>query len=187
MTSLPSSLTRAAAVIVVPIPRRSGLSRLCSNTTRLASDTASERPTPVGFAPNARVRVSTARSWLTERTRPVSVADPERRRVISPTDLEHGAADLQEIPLLQLGPLVDPHGVHPRAVGRPEVLHPRVAVEPEQACMQIGGVRVVVDRDPASRCTANGHLLAHVVDAAALVVGSDDMELEGPTALAVHH
>ena len=158
------------------MPRSSGFSRLCCQTTVLASVTASDSPAPVGWRPKAaarastairaatsppawppmpsatanRVGVSTARSWLTERTRPVSVAEPDRRRVISLPHLEHGAADLEEIALLEPGPLADAHGVDPGAVGRAEVLGPQIAVEPEQPGVQVGRVGVVVDGHPAA-------------------------------------
>jgi serine/threonine protein phosphatase PrpC len=97
------------------------------------------------------------------------------------------AADLQEIPLLQLGPLLDAHGIHPRAVGRPQVLDPQVTVEAEQAGVEVGGVGVVVDGYAAARRPAHGDLLADVVDPSGLVVGPDDVELHGPAALAVDH
>ena len=142
---------------------------------------------PMPSATANRVPVSTARSWLTDRTSPVSVAEPERSSVMSAPDLEHGAADLEEVPLLQLGPLLDADGVDPGAVGRAEVLHPQVAVEAEQAGVQVRGVGVVVDGDPAAGCPAHGHLLADVVDPAGLVVGTDDVEAEAAPALAVHH
>src|SRR5664280_3663113 len=170
----------------------------------LASVTASDRPKPVGCLPKAAVRASTARrdatsppawppipsatakrlevsmarSWLTERTRPVSVAEPERRRVISPPDLEHGAAYLQEVALVETDPLVDALGVHPGPVGRPEVLGPQIAVEPEEPGVQVGGVGVVVDGHAAACGPAHGDLVTDVVGATGLVFGADHMETE---------
>ena len=66
-------------------------------------------------------------------------------------DLEHRAADLEEVPLLETGPLVDPHRVDPGAVGGAQVLGPQVAVEAEEAGVKVRGVGVVVDGDPAAR------------------------------------
>src|SRR5664280_2027662 len=144
------------AVSVVPMPRSSGFSWLRCQTTVLASVTASDSPAPVGWRPNATPRASmasreatsppawppipsatanrlgdsTARSWLTDRTRPVSVAEPDRRSVISLPHFEHGAAHLQKVTLFELGALADAHGVHPGAVGGTQVLRPQVTVQP---------------------------------------------------------
>ena len=133
---------------------------------------------PMPSATAKRVEVSTARSWLTDRTRPVSVAEPDRSRVISLPHLEDGAAHLQEVALLEAGPLADAHGVDPGAVGRAEILGPQVPVEPEQAGVQVGRVGVVVDGHAAPGRPAHRDLVADVVGPAGLVLGPDDMEAE---------
>src|SRR5271165_5938050 len=120
-----------------------------------------------------RVGVSTARSWLTERTSPVSEAEPERRRVISLPDLEDGASHLKEIPLLEACPLVDPDGVDPGPVGGAQILGPEVAVEAEQPGVQVRRVGVVVDRNATARRPAHRHLVPDVVDPSGLVLRAD--------------
>src|SRR5665811_1820893 len=98
------------------MPRRSAFSWLCAHTIALAEVTASANPDPVGWRPNAalsssiarrdatsppawppipsatanRLEVARAKSWLEERTRPTSEADPDRRTVMSLTDFEYG-------------------------------------------------------------------------------------------------
>src|SRR5580698_9654053 len=86
----------------------------------MPSATANKRP------------ISRALSWLSERTRPTSVATPERTRVTtwSPRDLEHRLTDLNQVPLGELGDPGQPLGVHERSVRRTKVFHVEMIVTP---------------------------------------------------------
>jgi hypothetical protein len=107
--------------------------------------------------------------------------------VISFSDFEYGAPDLQEVALFQSGALTDPHGVHPGAVGGAEILRPDVPVEAEQAGVQVRRVGVVVDGHAAARSPAHRDLVADVVAPARLVLRADDVQtkLLSPPALPV--
>src|SRR5579863_8288629 len=90
---------------------------------------------PIPSATANKVRLSSARSSLTVRTRPTSEADPDRRTVNSPPasswaavssrryrvapspgHLEDRATHLEEVALSELGGGPDALGVDPRAI-----------------------------------------------------------------------
>src|SRR5579872_5237202 len=131
---------------------------------------------PMPSATANRVMLSRDRSSLTVRTRPTSVAEPDRRTVTawpggrSSGHLEHGAAHLQEIAAPQSGGAVDLLGVHPGAVGGPEIFHPDGTVAAKDPGVEVRGVGVL-HVDGAARGPTDGDLVRQVVGLAPVVLG----------------
>ena len=106
---------------------------------------------------------------------------------MSAPDLEHGAPDLQEVSFFELGPLSDPDGVHPGAIGGSQILDPQVAVESEQSGVQARRKGVVVDGHATARGSAHRDFVTDVIDATGLVFGSDHVQAQETSALAVDY
>src|SRR5579863_9068989 len=137
---------RFASWIAPARPSAEGLRANSAWRVSMAVRAAISPPTwpPIPSATANSVRLSSARSSLTVRTRPTSVAEPDRRTVKgppavsserrhaprtglarSPRHLEDGATHLEEVALAELGRGPDPLRVDPGPVGRPQVLHPQ--------------------------------------------------------------
>ena len=156
-----SSSTGAIATSVVPMPRRSGSSFAVRTPLRSRPYAAATSASVVGSVKLDSERlerdlagdlaaavaahavgdgehdvVDEVESSLFERTRPTSVALPQRTRVVT-IDLQHGVADLQPIALLHDHRTRHLEPVQVGAVGRAEVFDEELAVAGEHACMEL--------------------------------------------------
>src|SRR5579862_1031400 len=134
------------------------------------------------------VMLSSARSSLTVRTRPTSEADPDRRTVNgtrparrrpSPGDLEDRSAHLQQVPPVEPHRVRDALGIHPRPVGRAEILDPQLPFPAEEPGVDVGGVRILHTHATTSR-SADRQVVGQLEDLTARRFGFYDLEPEAP-------
>src|SRR5580700_1423523 len=123
-----------------------------------------------------RSAASSGRSWLTLRTRPTSVAEPERRTVTWPprTRLTH----LKNVTLAQALGLRDLLRVHIGAVGRTEVFNPQLVVLTEEPSVKSGRVDVVGRGNTTTGRSPDGELVIEVKGLSLMLRGLDDAQIQ---------
>ncbi len=157
-------------------------SKACSSVST-ATRAATSPPTwpPMPSATAKRFGRSSGMSWLIVRTRPTSVAEPDRSTVTGRPRRPSSRSGAGR-PCPAASRLLDLLGVDERAVGRAEVLDPELVVAPEEAGVQRRGVDVLGHGDAATGRAPDRQLVVEVVGLPGVLGRLHHLEVELPAA-----